>query len=102
MSEILVTAMIVVRNEEKYINISLPSLLKQDFPKDKYEILVVDGMSDDNTMENIHKILKKYEESVKVTIFKNEKKLLAPRLEHRNSKCQRKICDKNRCTCKSK
>lgn len=95
MSEILVTAMIVVRNEEKYINISLPSLLEQDFPKDKYEILVIDGMSDDNTMEHIHKILKKYEESVKVTIFKNEKKLLAPRLEHRNSKCQRKICYKN-------
>lgn len=102
MSEILVTAMIVVRNEEKYINLSLSSLLEQNFPKDKYEILVIDGMSDDNTMQNIQGTLEKHKESVKVTILKNEKRLLAPRLEYRHSKCKGKIRDKNRCACKSK
>ena len=58
MNEILVTAMIVVRNEEKYIKISLSSLLEQDFPEDKYEIIVIDGNSTDNTLKNIQEILK--------------------------------------------
>lgn len=84
MSEILVTAMIVVRNEENYIKISLKSLLDQDFPSDKYEVLIIDGMSEDNTMKNVQEILDKYQKNIKVTILKNEKKLLAPRLEHRN------------------
>ena len=78
MSEILVTAMIVVRNEEKYIKISLKSLLEQDFPEDKYEIIIIDGNSTDNTLKNIQNILKQYKRKVKVTILENEKKLLAP------------------------
>lgn len=84
MSEILVTAMIVVRNEENYIKISLKSLLEQDFLSDKYEVLIIDGMSEDNTMKNVQEILEKYQKNIKVTILKNEKKLLAPRLEYRN------------------
>ena len=40
MEEILITAMIVVRNEEKYIETSLESMLQQDFPEEKYEILM--------------------------------------------------------------
>lgn len=84
MNEILVTAMIVVRNEENYIKISLKSLLEQDFPYDKYEVLIIDGMSEDNTMKNIRGILDKYQKNIKVSILKNEKKLLAPRLEYRN------------------
>lgn len=84
MNEILVTAMIVVRNEENYIKISLKSLLEQDFPSDKYEVLIIDGMSEDNTMKNIQEILDKYQKNIKVSILKNEKKLLAPRLEYRN------------------
>lgn len=95
MCEVLVTAMIVVRNEEKYISLSLSSLLEQNFPKDKYEILVIDGMSDDNTMKNIQRTLEEHKESVKVTILRNEKRLLAPRMEYRDSKCKRKICNKN-------
>ena len=78
MNEILVTAMIVVRNEEKYIKISLSSLLEQDFPEDKYEIIVIDGNSTDNTLKNIQEILKQNKRKVKVTILQNEKKLLAP------------------------
>lgn len=77
MNEILVTAMVVVRNEEKYIKISLESLLEQDFPNDKYEVLVVDGMSDDGTMKTIQEVLNNYKGNVKVSILKNENKLLA-------------------------
>lgn len=79
MSEILVTAIIVVRNEEKYIKISLKSLLEQNFPSNKYEIILVDGNSEDNTIKNIEETIKKYnKQNVKITILKNEKKLLAP------------------------
>lgn len=77
MNEILVTAMVVVRNEEKYIKISLESLLEQDFPDDKYEVLVIDGMSDDGTMETIQEVLNNYKGKVKISILKNENKLLA-------------------------
>lgn len=38
-----------IYNEEKYIVQFLDSLLKQDYPKDDLEILLVDGMSKDNT-----------------------------------------------------
>ncbi len=44
-----VSVVIPVRNEEKYISKCIESLLESDYPKDKLEILVVDGMSEDNT-----------------------------------------------------
>ena len=56
MNEVLITAMVVVRNEENYIKISLKSLLEQDFPSNKYEVIVVDGMSTDNTMQSIKQV----------------------------------------------
>lgn len=42
---------VVVRNEEKNIAKCLDSLIAQDFPRDKYEIIVVDGASGDKTGE---------------------------------------------------
>lgn len=77
MSNILVTAMIVVRNEEDYIKISLNSLLDQDFPDEKYEIIIIDGMSTDKTMQNIKEIIDGYKGNVKITVLNNEQKLLA-------------------------
>ena len=47
-----VTMMIVVRNEEEYIGSAVLSLLKQDYPKDRCELLIIDGMSTDQTIEN--------------------------------------------------
>jgi glycosyltransferase involved in cell wall biosynthesis len=38
-----------VRNEEKHINQCLSQLVRQTYPKDRTEIIVVDGMSEDNT-----------------------------------------------------
>lgn len=40
-----------IYNEEKYIAQFLDSLLLQDYPKEKLEILLVDGMSKDRTRE---------------------------------------------------
>ena len=77
MKDVLVTAMIVVRNEEDYIKISLDSLLKQDFPEEEYEIIIIDGMSTDRTMEIVNETIASYNGKTKITILKNEKKLLA-------------------------
>ncbi len=45
-----------VYNEEKYINIFIKSILKQDYLKKRFEILFIDGQSNDNTRN----IIKKY------------------------------------------
>lgn len=53
----LVSVIIPSRNEEKFIDRCLDSIIAQDYPKDKLEVLVVDGMSEDCT----RKIVKEYE-----------------------------------------
>ena len=56
----LVSVIIPCRNEEKYIGKCLASILNQDYPKDKVEILVVDGMSEDKTREIVKNYSEKY------------------------------------------
>ncbi|MBK9282738.1 MAG: glycosyltransferase family 2 protein [Sphingobacteriaceae bacterium] len=55
-SEPIISVIIPCRNEEKYIGECLISLLNQENVKDKIEILVVDGMSTDNTRNIVHNI----------------------------------------------
>jgi glycosyltransferase involved in cell wall biosynthesis len=47
----LVTIVVPCRNEEKYIAKCLDSILANDYPKDRMEILVLDAMSEDRTRE---------------------------------------------------
>lgn len=49
----LVSVIMPVRNEAAYIERSLGAVLAQDYPAERMEILVVDGMSDDGTREFI-------------------------------------------------
>lgn len=49
-----------IYNEEKYIDVFLKSITKQDYPKKDMEVLLVDGMSTDNTRNIINKYIKKY------------------------------------------
>jgi len=56
----LVSIIISCRNEEKFIEGCLDSFLEQDYPKDKMEILVVDGMSEDKTREIVGGYSAKY------------------------------------------
>lgn len=81
-----VTAMIVARNEEKYIGKCLNSLLQQSYPANKYEVLIIDGLSEDRTTEVAKEIEAKYSGTdtkdnsrgkVKVRYLQNPKKLLA-------------------------
>jgi cellulose synthase/poly-beta-1,6-N-acetylglucosamine synthase-like glycosyltransferase len=47
----MVSVVIPCRNERRYIGPCLDALLAMDYPHDRLEILVVDGMSDDGTRE---------------------------------------------------
>lgn len=49
-----------IYNEEKYIGSFLESILKQDYPKEDLEILLVDGMSKDKTRDIIANYAEKY------------------------------------------
>lgn len=55
-----VSVIIPCRNEKKFIAKCLDSILNQNYPRDKLEILVVDGMSEDGTGEIIKDYSKKY------------------------------------------
>ena len=56
----LVSVIIPCINEERYIGKCLDSLVSQDYPKEKMEVFVVDGMSEDRTREVINKYVEKY------------------------------------------
>ena len=52
----LVTIIMPVRNEAKFISRSLGAVLRQTYPHDRFEVIVADGMSTDNTREVIETI----------------------------------------------
>ncbi|MGC8838814.1 MAG: glycosyltransferase family 2 protein [Anaerolineae bacterium] len=52
-----VTVIMPVRNEAAYIARSLGAVLAQDYPPDRMEVLVVDGMSEDGTREIVRSII---------------------------------------------
>jgi len=45
-----------VRNEGEYMEESLEAILRQDYPADRMEVIVVDGASEDSTVEIANKI----------------------------------------------
>jgi len=47
----MVSIIIPCRNEEKFIGPCLESILRQDYPRENFEVLVIDGMSEDGTRE---------------------------------------------------
>ena len=71
MNNILVSMLLVVRNAESYIEKSLYSLINQGFKKDEFEIIVIDGMSEDKTKEIAKNILEK--ENINYKIIDNPK-----------------------------
>lgn len=61
-------------NEEKYIEKCINSILLNDYPKENYEIIVVDGGSTDRTLKILNKIqLSKI--NVPIKVFHNPKKI---------------------------
>jgi len=54
-----VSILIPVWNEEKSIERTLKSILKSDYPKGKFEVLVIDDGSDDDTLKYAKKFKSK-------------------------------------------
>jgi len=55
-----ITVAMPVRNEEKFISSILEELLNQDYPPDRFEIIVADGESTDRTKEVVQEIAKSH------------------------------------------
>ena len=53
---LLVSVLIPIRNESRYIDRCIQAVLHQDYPSNKIEILIADGMSDDATRSVIKEI----------------------------------------------
>jgi len=69
-----VSILIPIRNEADYIQCCLDAVLNQDYPPERVEILVADGISDDGTAE----ILKAYQEDFpRIVIFDNPHRIVA-------------------------
>jgi succinoglycan biosynthesis protein ExoA len=56
----LISIVVLCRNEEDFIAECLDSLLANDYPKDRLEVLVADGMSQDRTRNIIKSYSKKH------------------------------------------
>lgn len=54
-----ISVIVPVRNEASHIGAVLDALLGQDYPSDKYEVLVMDGRSEDETKDIVRKYMKK-------------------------------------------
>lgn len=52
-----ISVVMPVRNEKGFIARSIGAVLQQDYPKEKMEVIVVDGMSDDGTRDIVQKII---------------------------------------------
>jgi glycosyltransferase involved in cell wall biosynthesis len=66
-----ITVVMPVRNEARFIADTLGQLRGQDYPNDRFEILVADGMSDDGTRDIVARIA---EEDERVRLHDNPKK----------------------------
>lgn len=72
-----VSIIIPCRNEEKYIEDCLFSIFKQDYPKDRYEIIIVDGISEDSTRMLINNYMNKLHRNgvgITISMLDNPKK----------------------------
>ena len=67
-----VSVVIPMRNEEKYIKKCLVSFIKQDYPNDRFEIIVVDGQSEDNSSNIVAEVM---DTNNNIYMVENEKKI---------------------------
>ncbi|MBV6435336.1 MAG: hypothetical protein AELANPGJ_00567 [Anaerolineae bacterium] len=56
MNHPFVSVVMPIRNEEAFIERSLGAVLAQDYPADRIEVLIADGMSDDGTLSVIQRM----------------------------------------------
>lgn len=56
----MLSVIVPIYNEEKYIAKCIESIAEQDYPKDDLEVLLVDGMSKDKTRDIVAEYIQKY------------------------------------------
>lgn len=80
-----ISVIIPFRNEEKFISRCIESLLQNDYPKDKLELLFIDGLSTDKSIEIINSYIKIHPF---IKIITNQKKIFpaAVNIGFKNSK----------------
>jgi len=68
-----VSIIIPCRNEKKHVHSFIQSLLSQDYPSDRIEVIIADGMSDDGTREILNEICATYDH---IRVVENPKKIV--------------------------
>jgi cellulose synthase/poly-beta-1,6-N-acetylglucosamine synthase-like glycosyltransferase len=68
-----ISIIVPTKNEETVIRRCLNGILNVDYPKDKMQILVVDGKSDDDTFQICEEFSEKYPKNIKVLSEKTVK-----------------------------
>lgn len=64
-----VSIILPIRNEARYMQRCLDAVAVQDYPRDKIQVLVVDGMSDDGTRDIVRQSLERWNnQSLELTI----------------------------------
>jgi glycosyltransferase involved in cell wall biosynthesis len=77
MSVPFVSVILPIRNESASIEDCLAAILAQDYPADRMEILIADGLSTDDTVEKIRKLVSTVPRpSSTVAIFENPGKIV--------------------------
>jgi succinoglycan biosynthesis protein ExoA len=71
---IYLTVVLPVYNEEKFIGATLEALVKQDYPVDRYELIVVDGHSSDGTRRVVEAFISEHSD-VSVRLLENPGRL---------------------------
>ncbi len=75
MNEVIVSVVMPVYNEEKYIKKCVDSLLTQDYPLDRMEWIFVDGSSTDKTVDILNCYREKYPSLIR--IYDNPNKIVS-------------------------
>ena len=74
----IVSVCVVAFNEEKVLGKLLEDIQAQDYDHEKMEILLIDSMSTDHTRDIMEKFRETEKSFLKISVFSNEKKKLAP------------------------
>lgn len=67
-----ISVIVAVKNEERYIEGCLKSLLNQDFPQEQFQIVVVDGLSTDSTHQIVKDLALKNPSRIKYYVNRKE------------------------------
>lgn len=73
-----VSALLVTRNEQDYIEKAMLSLINQTYPKEFFEIIVIDGESTDNTLKIVNQLIEEYKTApFDIRVINNPKHILS-------------------------